>query len=105
MFDSGIGGLSVLEECRRLLPHESFIYESDKEHFPYGNKSVSFIKKRVFHLSEKLLYEHNCKAIVVACNTGATIMRVLESGKSALLWGEINYICVLCNVINLSNIL
>jgi len=73
IFDSGVGGLSVLAECKRLLPHENFVYLMDKENFPYGSKSDEFIEKRVFALSEKLLNEHSCKAIVVACNTATNV--------------------------------
>jgi len=73
IFDSGTGGLSVLRECKRLLPNENFVYLCDREFFPYGNKSNSFIKKRVFALSERLLTEYDCKAIVVACNTATNV--------------------------------
>jgi len=73
IFDSGVGGLSVLRECEKFLPHESFVYLCDKEYFPYGDKSDEFIKKRVFALSEKLLNEYGCKAIVVACNTATNV--------------------------------
>jgi glutamate racemase len=40
-YDSGVGGLSVLSECKKMLPYENFIYLGDNENLPYGNKSVS----------------------------------------------------------------
>ena len=43
IFDSGVGGLSVFREVRKLLPEESYIYYSDNAHCPYGEKSVEYI--------------------------------------------------------------
>lgn len=68
VFDSGVGGLSVLRHIRDLLPSEKLIYVADREHIPYGNKSNDFITERSTFITE-LLLQHGAKAIVVACNT------------------------------------
>ena len=71
IFDSGIGGLSVLNKLKELLPNESFVYLADNINCPYGNKS----KKEIVFFSVKntsKLIELNCKMIVVACNTATT---------------------------------
>jgi glutamate racemase len=74
VFDSGVGGLSVLRELRALLPHEDFIYYADSAHCPYGGKSSAEIRARACAITEELLAA-GCKLIVVACNT-ATIAAV-----------------------------
>ena len=68
VFDSGVGGLSVLHEIRRALPGENLLYVADSGHAPYGDKSPQFIEARSIAISEFLLSQH-AKAIVVACNT------------------------------------
>ena len=68
VFDSGIGGLSVLKEIRALLPHEDLIYIADSGFAPYGNKGIAFIQERCHKLTHFLL-EQGAKAVVVACNT------------------------------------
>ncbi len=68
IFDSGIGGLSVLREIRELLPNEDLIYIADSAFAPYGNKPLEFIRQRCHDLSQFLLGQ-NAKAIVIACNT------------------------------------
>lgn len=74
IFDSGVGGLSVLHEIRRVLPGEDLLYVADSAHAPYGDKSQQFIEARSIAISE-FLVSRNAKAIVVACNTatGAAI--------------------------------
>jgi glutamate racemase len=74
VFDSGVGGLSVLQEIRRALPGEDLLYVADSGHAPYGDKSRQFIEDRSLAISE-FLVSKNAKAIVVACNTatGAAI--------------------------------
>lgn len=76
VFDSGLGGISVLHDIRRLLPGESLIYIADSAHVPYGEKSTEFIIERSLAISEFLLAQP-VKAIVVACNT-ATAAAVTE---------------------------
>lgn len=68
VFDSGIGGLSVLREIRALLPAETLVYVADTRYLPYGTKSPEFITLRALAISEFLLAQ-GAKAIVVACNT------------------------------------
>ncbi len=68
IFDSGIGGLSVLRHIRQQLPHENLIYFADSGHAPYGDKSEQFITTRTFEVVEFLI-QRKCKALVVACNT------------------------------------
>ncbi len=74
VFDSGVGGLSVLHEIRRTLPSEDLLYVADSAHAPYGDKSQQFIETRSIAITE-FLVSQNAKAIVVACNTatGAAI--------------------------------
>ncbi|WP_341304844.1 glutamate racemase [Pseudomonas sp. TMP25] len=76
VFDSGVGGLSVLREIRALLPNESLLYVADSGHVPYGDKSPEFIRERCRVLAEFLLSQ-GAKALVLACNT-ATVAGVAE---------------------------
>lgn len=68
VFDSGLGGLSVLRELRALLPHEDFVYVADSGHVPYGEKSEAYIRARTHALTGFLL-GHGAKLVVIACNT------------------------------------
>ena len=68
VFDSGVGGLSVLREIRRHLPAESLIYCADSGYAPYGERSAADIRARSLELTD-FLRGQGAKAIVVACNT------------------------------------
>ncbi|MFK0378497.1 glutamate racemase [Pandoraea sp. NPDC090278] len=68
VFDSGLGGLSVLQAVRALLPHESLIYVADSRYAPYGERPDAFIQQRSLAIG-RWLREHGAKAFVVACNT------------------------------------
>ena len=68
IFDSGVGGLSVFREIRKVLPEQSYIYYSDNAHCPYGDKSREYIIDRTRAITQMLI-EKGCKIIVVACNT------------------------------------
>lgn len=68
VFDSGVGGLSVLREVHQLLPNENLIYIADSKHAPYGNKSAQHVQQRSQQIANFLL-EKNIKTLVVACNT------------------------------------
>ena len=68
IFDSGIGGLSVFREIRKVLPEQSYIYYSDNAHCPYGEKTREYIIDRAREITRFLL-EKGCEIIVVACNT------------------------------------
>ncbi|UAW97920.1 glutamate racemase [Halopseudomonas nanhaiensis] len=76
IFDSGVGGLSVLREIERLLPNESLLYVADSGHVPYGEKSADHIRERSRAITGFLL-DQGAKAVVVACNT-ATAAAVAE---------------------------
>jgi len=71
IFDSGIGGLSVLYEAMQLLPHEQFIYYADEKHVPYGEKTREEIIGYVDEIIQFMI-DHDCKAIVIACNTATS---------------------------------
>lgn len=68
IFDSGVGGLSVFREIRKLLPEESYVYYSDNAHCPYGEKSKEYIIDRARVITEFLISK-GADIIVVACNT------------------------------------
>ncbi len=74
VFDSGVGGLSVLRHIRALLPQEHLIYFADTAFAPYGNKAESIVTERTLAIARFLL-ERGIKALVVACNT-ATITSI-----------------------------
>lgn len=70
-FDSGIGGISVLKEAVKLLPHENYIYFGDSKNAPYGTKTVDEVKKLTFAAVDFLLSK-GAKAVVIACNTATS---------------------------------
>ncbi|MFT6745957.1 MAG: glutamate racemase [Glaciecola sp.] len=71
VFDSGIGGLTVAKAITTLLPDEQLIYFGDTAHFPYGDKERGSVQKYCEEISDYLL-THNCKALVIACNTASS---------------------------------
>lgn len=74
VFDSGLGGLTVLRALRAALPAENFVYLGDTARLPYGSKSPSTIHRYVEQNVEYLLGQ-KVKAIVVACNSASTVIR------------------------------
>jgi glutamate racemase len=68
VFDSGVGGLSVLCEIRRELPAEDLLYVADTANAPYGDRDAAFIRERALAIVSRLMDER-VKAVVVACNT------------------------------------
>ncbi|WP_288476172.1 glutamate racemase [uncultured Pseudomonas sp.] len=76
VFDSGVGGLSVLAEIRQLLPAETLHYIADCGHIPYGEKTPAFIRERCQLIAARL-HAQGAKALVVACNT-ATVAAVAD---------------------------
>lgn len=79
IFDSGVGGLSVFRELKKLLPEEKYIYYSDNAHCPYGEKSKDYIIDRARHITDFLL-EQGSDIIVIACNTAtAAAVKTLRS--------------------------
>jgi len=76
VFDSGVGGLSVLAEIRQRLPHESLLYLGDCGNIPYGEKTPEFIRERCSVMA-RFFREQGAKALVLACNT-ATVAGVAD---------------------------
>jgi glutamate racemase len=72
VFDSGVGGLSVLAALRAELPHERFVYFADTAFAPYGERGDAYVIERSRKVTEQLIAEHGIKALVVACNTATT---------------------------------
>ncbi|MGE0445727.1 MAG: glutamate racemase [Vicinamibacterales bacterium] len=72
IFDSGVGGVSVLREVQRELPHEDLLYAADSAHAPYGDKPAEVITARTFAVVDFLIGQ-GAKAIVIACNTATGI--------------------------------
>ncbi len=72
VFDSGIGGLSVVEEIEKILPKETIIYYGDNKNSPYGEKSKELVKSLSAKIVQQLI-EKKVKAIVIACNTATSV--------------------------------
>lgn len=73
VFDSGIGGLTVLREARVLMPERGFIYVADDAGFPYGGWEEEALRARILSLFEKLLQDFSPEVCVIACNTAFTL--------------------------------
>src|SRR4051812_44097987 len=73
IFDSGIGGLTVLKTLRGLFPAESFLYLGDTARLPYGSKSAATIEKYLWQ-NVRFLRSQHVKAIIVACNSASTVL-------------------------------
>src|SRR5438552_4925460 len=69
VFDSGVGGLSVLKEIRSLLPHEDLLYVADSGHAPWGDKPIEDVRRWSLQIASFLIGQ-GAKAIVIACNVG-----------------------------------
>jgi glutamate racemase len=72
MFDSGVGGLTVLHECLVSLPEEDFVYLGDTAMFPYGTRDPDALRERIARIAE-LLLGRGAKLLVIACNTATSI--------------------------------
>lgn len=78
VFDSGVGGISVLRHLRKLLPNERFLYYGDSANAPYGRRSTAQVQQLTLTAAEKMM-AHGLKALVVACNTAtAAAIRILR---------------------------
>lgn len=71
VFDSGLGGISVLKSIHRLLPHEHLYFYGDSKHAPYGEKTRTEVTRLTEHVAAHLVAE-NVKALVIACNTATS---------------------------------
>lgn len=69
VFDSGVGGISVLRHLRRLMPGERYVYFGDSANAPYGSRSTQEVRRLTLTAVEQLMSRHSIKALVVACNT------------------------------------
>ncbi|MDQ3271634.1 MAG: glutamate racemase, partial [Pseudomonadota bacterium] len=69
VFDSGVGGLSVLKALRAQLPTEDFVYLADAGFAPYGERGDDYVIERTRIVVDRLLRDHQIKALVIACNT------------------------------------
>ena len=78
VFDSGVGGLSVLQALRAELPNERFVYLADSGNAPYGERGDAFVQARTHAIADYLCQQHHIKALVVACNT-ATAAAIHEA--------------------------
>lgn len=72
VFDSGVGGLSVLKQLKAALPDESFIYVADSGYAPYGDRESEFVEARAREVARFLCQRH-AKALVIACNTASVV--------------------------------
>ena len=72
IFDSGLGGLTVLNAIKKIIPNENIIYVGDTARVPYGNKSAPLIVQYAFQITQFLL-EKDAKLIIVACNTASAL--------------------------------
>lgn len=81
VFDSGVGGLSVLRSLMEAMPHERFVYLADSAHAPYGERGDSYVSARTHAITDYLCQHHGIKALVVACNT-ATAAAIHEVRSS-----------------------
>lgn len=72
MFDSGVGGLTVLHECLVSLPQEDFVYLGDTAMFPYGSRDLELLRRRIAAIAE-LLLGRGAKLLVIACNTATSV--------------------------------
>lgn len=78
VFDSGIGGLTVLEKLYDLLPHEDYVYLCDNANCPYGVKEDHEVEKIVVN-NAKMLENAGCKMIVIACNTASLFIETIKN--------------------------
>ena len=98
VFDSGIGGITILKELTKLLPNENFIYYTDSKNNPYGNKTLDELFSIVCNIVDILL-NRKVKLIVIACNTATTkcINMLREKYKNVIFVGTEPAIKVACD--------
>ncbi len=69
VFDSGVGGLSILIELKKMLPNENFVFLADQLYVPYGEKTKKELVNRCIKITDYFIKHHNIKMMVIACNT------------------------------------
>ena len=86
VFDSGVGGISVLRQLRKLMPEENYVYFGDSANAPYGSRPTEQVRALTLAAAEKLITEYPVKALVVACNTAtAAAIKQLRSAYPDLI--------------------
>lgn len=86
VFDSGVGGLSILRALRAEMPAEDFVYLADTGHAPYGERGDGYVIERTRAVVRQLRDEHAVKALVIACNTAtAAAIHLVRNEHPALL--------------------
>ena len=73
VFDSGVGGLTVLKSLLERLPNESYLYLGDSANLPYGNKSIETIEQRSLQICEYFIKKKQVSCLVIACNTASAV--------------------------------
>jgi glutamate racemase len=71
IFDSGTGGLTIARAVKQLMPGEQLLFFGDTAHLPYGDKSRELVQSYAVSITDFLLNQENCKAVVIACNTAS----------------------------------
>lgn len=89
VFDSGVGGLSVLSQLTDCFPNESFVYLGDTARLPYGSKSPQTIKHYVTQNINYLIKNQNIKAVVIACNSASTVLADVQLVDNIPVYGVI----------------
>jgi glutamate racemase len=88
VFDSGVGGLTVLHELLVSLPHEDFVYLGDTARFPYGDRPQRELERFVLEIADLLLARERAKLLVVACNSATSAaLPALERHAADVGWG------------------
>ena len=72
VFDSGVGGISVLRQLRRIMPQENYLYFGDSANAPYGSRSTEDVRRLTLAAAERIFASYPVKALVVACNTATS---------------------------------
>jgi glutamate racemase len=89
VFDSGVGGLTVLKALRREMPHRDFVYLGDTARVPYGRKPPEMVREFAMEITH-FLVEKGAEGIVVACNTASAVaLRDLQEQFTVPVWGVI----------------
>ena len=88
IFDSGVGGISVLRELIKIMPHEDYIYFGDSANAPYGSKSLKKVRELSLDIAKQLM-QKDVKAIIVACNTAtsASVKKLRELYEDIVIVG------------------
>src|SRR5580700_9910229 len=89
IFDSGVGGLTVLKALRRKLPHRDFVYLGDTARVPYGRKPAAMVAEFAYGITE-FLREAGVEGVVIACNTASAAALPDLAGRFPIpIWGVI----------------